>query len=583
MRFNKRFMQNFSIRVKIIVPISIFVILLLISCGIATTSTNKMMVASEEISGNYAHGMTLLGDLATEFETLQKIAYSHCLSRDDELMRSLEADTEATYNEIMAISQEFETTLDADGEEAALYQQFQTKYEEFAQTFTLVITCSTASQYVQAETMANTKLKEQGAELAALIDQMQALNQAGMEAAVQSNEEIYQNSQNSANMLGVSTALLTIFTIGLCMAEIIKPMEKTSKELKNIVDDIVAGKGDLTKRIDVKGKDEIALMGNGINSFIEALQNVMKTIISNSTELDEIVENVTENVATANGSACDISAVMEELSASMEEVSATSAGVNDNAANVDSHVAELADASQELASYAEEMKTRASELERTAEENKDNTNQVIEEILVSLKKAMEDSKSVEQVNGLTNEILSISSQTNLLALNASIEAARAGEAGKGFAVVADEIRQLADSSRETASNIQNINNMVTAAVKELIKNSDAMVSYINENILPDYDGFVSSGKQYREDASHVDGVVAQFNEMSVTLKGLVSEITEAINGISTAVDESANAVSMAAMNTNDLVKEVEDINVQMQSNSEVAKRLKVETDRFLNV
>lgn len=119
---------------------------------------------------------------------------------------------------------------------------------------------------------------------------------------------------------------------------------------------------------------------------------------------------------------------------------------------------------------------------------------------------MEDSKSVEQVNGLTNEILNISSQTNLLALNASIEAARAGEAGKGFAVVADEIRQLADSSRETASNIQNINNMVTAAVKELIQNSDAMVSYINDNILPDYDGFVSSGKRYRDDASHVDEV-----------------------------------------------------------------------------
>ncbi len=324
-------------------------------------------------------------------------------------------------------------------------------------------------------------------------------------------------------------------------------------------------------------------MGRGINGFIEALQNVMKIIISNSTELDEIVENVTENVATANGSACDISAVMEELSASMEEVSATSAGVNDNASNVDSYVGELANASQELASYADEMKTRASELERTAEENKDDTNQVVQEILVSLKKAMEDSKSVEQVNGLTNEILSISSQTNLLALNASVEAARAGEAGKGFAVVADEIRQLADSSRETASNIQNINNMVTAAVKELIKNSDAMVSYINDNILPDYDGFVSSGKQYKEDASHVDEVVAQFNEMSVTLKNLVSEITEAINGISTAVDESANAVSMAAMNTNDLVKEVEDINVQMQSNSEVAKRLKVETDRFVNV
>ena len=583
MQFKMRFMQNFSIRVKIIMPISFFVILLIATCYIATDSTNQMMEASVAISGNYAQGMLLLGDLSADVEALQRIAYSHCTATDDEMMRSVEAEGEETKARIAATCEEFETTLSEEGEEAALYAEFCTQYETFTNTYKTVLACSAAYQYNQAETMANTKLKEQGQAINALIDQMQAINQEGMNQAVLSNEAIYDSSQSSANLMGLITVILTIFTFGLCMAEIVKPIEKTNKELKAIVDEIISGRGDLTKRVHVIGKDEIAQMGNGINGFIEALQNIMKTITNNSTELDHIVEKVTENVATANGSSCDISAVMEELSASMEEVSATSAGVNDNAENVDSHVIKLANASEDLASYADEMKKRASELEKTAEENKDNTNRVLEDILSALKKAMEDSKSVEQVNGLTNEILSISSQTNLLALNASIEAARAGEAGKGFAVVADEIRQLADSSRETASNIQNINNMVTVAVKELIKNSDAMVSYINETVLPDYDGFVSSGKQYKEDASHVDEVVGQFNQMSVTLKSLVTEITEAINGISTAVDESANAVATAAMNTNDLVKEIEDINVQMQNNSEVAKRLKSETDRFVNL
>ena len=118
-------------------------------------------------------------------------------------------------------------------------------------------------------------------------------------------------------------------------------------------------------------------------------------------------------------------------------------------------------------------------------------------IIESLKSAIEESTSVRHVNELTEEILSVSSQTNLLALNASIEAARAGEAGKGFAVVADEIRKLADSTRETANNIQSINAQVTDAVEKLSDSANQLVTYIDDTIMPDYDSFVKTGEQYR--------------------------------------------------------------------------------------
>ena len=122
---------------------------------------------------------------------------------------------------------------------------------------------------------------------------------------------------------------------------------------------------------------------------------------------------------------------------------------------------------------------------------------------------------MEEINKLTDEILSISSQTNLLALNASIEAARAGEAGKGFAVVADEIRKLADESRNTANGIQNISKMVTESVENLAGNAGKMLDFVNQDVLNDYKGMVESGETYNEDA-------VQMNEMMQDLQSVAA-------------------------------------------------------------
>ena len=119
---------------------------------------------------------------------------------------------------------------------------------------------------------------------------------------------------------------------------------------------------------------------------------------------------------------------------------------------------------------------------------------------------------------LLDSILNIADQTNLLALNASIEAARAGEAGRGFAVVASEIGKLSESSRDAAVNIQSINSTVIGTVQELIKNANALVTYMEQNILPDYDNFVCAGAQYNDDAVYINEVVEKFHQMAADLK-----------------------------------------------------------------
>jgi len=283
----------------------------------------------------------------------------------------------------------------------------------------------------------------------------------------------------------------------------------------------------------------------------------------------EVIGRMKYSITDASGQANISTDGMKKLAKSMNEVSDATNAINKNVSDVGDHVIELAQASEDLLSYASQMRKRADELQESAETNRKNTSDVMGQILGELNKSIEESKSVDKINELTREILSIAGQTNLLALNASIEAARAGEAGRGFAVVADEIRQLADSSRVAAGNIQNINNMVVSAVKGLIEGSDIIVKYINDTVLPDYDGFVQSGSQYNSDASYINEIVTQVSNMAVELRTLVKTITKEVDTVTAEVSESSDKTTEAYESAEALVSEIDKLTKDITALSEI--------------
>ena len=199
----------------------------------------------------------------------------------------------------------------------------------------------------------------------------------------------------------------------------------------------------------------------------------------------------------------------------------------------------------------------------------------VEQVLVAFK------EEFETVKNQTSTIEDINDQTNLLALNASIEAARAGEAGRGFAVVASEIGKLSESSRDAAVNIQSINSTVIGTVQELIKNANALVTYMEQNILPDYDNFVCAGAQYNDDAVYINEVVEKFHQMAADLKQRTESVMEYISQIQRAVEEGSEGINLAAKNTATLSEEISHISSQIMYNKKIADVLSEEAEHFI--
>lgn len=570
-----------SVIAKLIIPVAVLGCIAIMIAGVSLYSMTAVQKESNQISGEGVRATICMDEINLAFANTQKLTLALCAEPSKDLyeyvasqLTEYQSNVDSYEKELLAMDHYF--TAD---DIQLMNETFDLLTEAQGTTVELMQTAM-AGDSAAAVTKANSVMKEWSDTIAANMDTLISRNDELVKQNIQEQKDLYnQNMILSLILLAISFVAFVMVVV-VIIKTVVKPLRKQTSELTEIIDEIKGGHGDLTKRVTVKSMDEIGQSSIGINHFIETLQNIMSNIISNSNVLDGVVGNVASSVAASSDNANDISAIMEELSATMEEVSATTNSVSENTTAAEGKVQKMADQTKVMSQYAQDMKKRATELEHTATENMNNTNEMIGEITTEMNQALENSKSVEKVAQLTADILSISSQTNLLALNASIEAARAGEAGKGFAVVADEIRQLADSSRETANNIQTINEQVIEAVQGLVVSSEKIVGYINENILPDYRAFVQGGQQYNDDATHIDNTMAEYAGEAQDILATMMEMTEAIEGISRAVEESANGVTDAATNIDSLVQSMSTVNGQMEENSTVAKNLKEESAAF---
>lgn len=569
-----------SLKALILVPVFILGILSVLSNVMAVNNIRKVNRNASRIADDCMNSISELSAIENETQSIHKLGLSHIIATDLNTMISI---VEEMQTEQETLEQELEDYRKyVEPEDESSYETVVSNYETMKYELGNLMAYSALGKNTEAYALANGAVSESSMAIQNEINVMKEHANTAASDAREKLSDVYLGALVSNGIIIAISVTLLMVALYCVIRFVIKPILATNKDIRDIISGIDKGEGDLTRRVAVLSNDEIADLGNGINLFMDKLQQILKMIIENTNHMENVVREVGESVATSNDSATDLSAMTEELSATMQDVGHSVSVINNNTENVRGDVEMIAHKSGEINEFSKEMKVNADKMESDARNNMDKTNETIGIILEGLGKAIEDSHSVGQVTSLTDEILNISSQTNLLALNASIEAARAGEAGKGFAVVADEIRGLADSSRETANRIQQINSVVVAAVNNLSDNANELVGYIQNAILPEFEAFVESGVKYRDNASYIENAMQEFTAKTDMLKKNIDEIALPISAITTAVDEGAEGINGAAKSTQNLVEDIVNISDKMNENKVIAQTLQKSTHVFAN-
>lgn len=526
--------KKFTIQQRLILPIILLGVVALVSNVLSVFNINNVNYNASKIVDDYMVGLETLQNIRHTTTNIHKMALSHIVATDYNTMINVVAEIKEEEKTLETYLEEYKNYVTEEEEE--IYAQLLDNYESFRHALVYLVCASADSKTQDAYAYANGDVARFGSAIASNTDELYA--------AV------------SARTVSARQKLLTVYIISLVMA---------AASIAACLMLVLAAIRIIKKYV------------------ITPIKGTVDTLQESSQKLDEVTGEVRKCTRTSGKSVRVLSTLADSLSMAIQKVANNAFIINGSAADIKGDVHDMAEECRVMTDYSSAMKLRADEMEGAAQTNTEVIQKKVADILEVLEEAIENSKSVDQVDKLTKDIVSISSSTNLIALNASIEAAHAGEAGKGFAVIATEIQSLANSCSETAEHIQEVNQVVTNAVHNLSRHAQDMADYLSETILTEFQEFVRSGRQYKEDADYVEEMIDAFNSRTDRLRNSMVEIVDSIESITKAIDDGASGITGVADSAKSLVEDMEDITVRMDTNQVIVEELKNQMEVFADL